>query len=114
MSAAANWSHTATATLWPWLGRDDWSGAETFGTPQLIACDYAVKAERRTDDLGVEFVTRMVVYTERAGIKRSDRILLGDHLAQANPLAVGALQVRAVHVSADVFDRHADDVEVLT
>jgi len=114
MSAAASWSYTATATLWPWLGRDDWTGKESFGPPELVACDYAAKAERRTDSRGVEFVTRQVIYTERAGIKQQDRILIGDHLDQVNPLAADAHEVRAVSVSADVFDRVADDVEVLT
>lgn len=114
MSATASWSYTATATLWPWLGRDDWTGVESFGGPVLIACDYAAKAERRIDGRGVEFVTRQVIYTEHAGIKQQDRILIGDHSAQPDPLAAGALEVRAVNVSADVFDRVADDVEVLT
>jgi hypothetical protein len=114
MSAAASWSYTATATLWPWLGRDDWTGAETFGPPVPIACDYAVKAERRTDDRGVEFVTRQVIYTERADIKQQDRILIGDYSGQLDPLSAGALEVRAVNRSADTFDRLADDYEVLT
>jgi hypothetical protein len=55
-----------------------------------------------------------VIYTERAGIKQQDRILIGDHLDKLDPLAAGAHEVRAVNVSADVFDRIADDVEVLT
>lgn len=114
MSAAANWSYTGTATWWAWVGRDDWTGAETFRAPVLIACDYAAKAERRTDALGVEFVTRQMIYTEQAGIKRQDRILIGDHTGQANPLAAGAMEVRAVHVTADVFDRAADDWEIST
>ena len=66
MSAAAAWSYTATATLWVWLGRDDWTGVETFGPPQAVACDYSAKAERRTDALGVEFVT--LRDTEKAAI----------------------------------------------
>jgi len=114
MSAAASWSYTATATLWPWLGRDDWTGRETFGPPETIACDYAAKAERRTDARGVEFVTRLQIFTERSGIKEQDRILIGNHLDQVDPLSAGAHEVLAVNISADVLDRLADDVEVLT
>jgi hypothetical protein len=113
MSAAANWSYTATATLWPWLGRDDWTGVESFGPPELIACSYSAKAERRTDGRGVEFVTRQLIYTERADIKQQDRILIGSH-AGADPLAAGALEVRAVQRHHDVFDGLADDWEVST
>lgn len=114
MSAAANWSYTAKATVWPWLGRDDWSGVETFGPPVVIACDYSAKAERRTDALGVEFVTRQLIYTERPDIKQQDRILIGDHAAQSNPIAAGALEVRVVQRYHDTFDRLADDFEVST
>ena len=114
MSAAANWSYTATATLWPWLGRDDWTGKETFGPPELVACDYSAKSERRTDARGDEFVTRQLIYTERAGIKQQDRVLIGDFSGQADPLAAGALEVRAVQRYADTFDRAADDYEVAT
>ena len=113
MSESANWSCTATATLWPWLGRDDWSGVETFGPPEPVDCDYSAKAERRTDALGTEFVTRQVIYTERADIKRQDRILIGEH-AGLDPIAAGGLEVRAVQRHADTFNRVADDFEVLT
>lgn len=114
MSAAASWSYTATATLWPWLSRDDWTGKETFGPPELVDCDYSAKAERRTDGRGVEFVTRQLIYTERADIKQQDRILIGDHSGMLEPLAAGALEVRLVQRQADVFDRVADDWEVST
>jgi len=57
------------------LGRADWGGKETFGTPVAIACDYAANVERRIDASGVEFVTRQLIYTERDDIKQQDRIL---------------------------------------
>lgn len=114
MSASANWSYTATATLWPWLDREDWGGAQTFGPPVTFACSYSAKAERRTDDRGVEFVTRQIIYTERADIKQQDRILIGDHTDKIDPLAAGALEVRAVERQHDVFDGLADDFEVST
>ena len=114
MSAAASWSYTAKATLWPWLGRDDWTGVESFGQPVVIACDYSAKAERRTDALGVEFVTRQLIYTERADIKQKDRILIGDHAGATDPIGAGALEVRLVQRYGDVFDRVADDWEIST
>lgn len=113
MSAAASWSYTATATLWPRLGVDDWSGAVTYGAPQAVACDYSAKAERRTDALGVEFTTRQIIYTERADIKRGDRIVIGTS-ASLDPIAAGAAEVRAITRNADTFDRLADDFEVFT
>jgi len=113
MSAAAAWSYTATATLWVLLGRDDWTGAVTYGPPQAVACSYGAKAERRTDSLGVEFTTRQILYTERADIKRGDRILIGTSDA-LDPLAAGAPEVRSVVRTEDTFDRLADDFEVAT
>jgi hypothetical protein len=113
MSAAAAWSYTATATLWVLLGRDDWTGAVTYGAPQAVLCDYSAKAERRTDSTGVEFTTRQIIYTERADIKRGDRILIGTSTA-LDPLVAGAPEVRSVHRYADTFDRVADDFEVAT
>lgn len=113
MSAAAAWSYTAVATLWPLLGRDDWTGAVTYGAPQTVACDYSAKAERRTDALGVEFTTRQIIYTERADIKRGDRIVIGTSVS-LDPVAAGAAEVRSVQRYADTFDRLADDYEVAT
>ena len=113
MSAAASWSYTARATFWPWLGRDDWSGVEQFGPPVSFDCDYSAEAVRMVDGKGVEFVTRQVVYTERADIKQGDRLLLGEVVA-ADPIAAGALEVRLVARDADTFDRVRDDFKVAT
>jgi hypothetical protein len=113
MSAAAAWSYTATATLWVLLGRDDWTGAVTYGAPQAVPCDYSAKAERRTDALGVEFTTRQIIYTERADIKRGDRIVIGTSTS-LDPVAAGAAEVRSVQRHADTFDRLVDDFEVAT
>lgn len=114
MSAAAAWSYTATATIWPWLGRNDRTGVESFGPPGTFACGYSAKAERRTDARGVEFVTRQLIYTERADVKQKDRVLIGDHTGVVDPIAAGALEVRAVERQQDVFDGLADDWEIST
>lgn len=113
MSAAANWSYTAAATLWPWLGRDDWSGVEQFGAPEVFACDYSAESKRMTDAKGVEFTTQQILYTERADIKQGDRVLIGES-ALASPIAAGALEVRTVKRDADTFGRVADDFQVVT
>jgi hypothetical protein len=113
MSAAAAWSYSATATVWPLLGREEWSGELSFGAPQAFACDYAAEAKRMTDDTGVEFVSQQTLWTERADIKRGDRVLIGTS-AEANPVAAGASEVRSVKRSADIFERKADDYTIAT
>lgn len=113
MSAAASWSFTARATVWPLQGRDDWSGARSFGAPVVFACDYSAKAQRATDAKGLEFTTRQVIYTERADIQPGDMVLIGEHTG-ADPVAAGAHEVRAVQRDADTFDRRADDYQLMT
>ena len=113
MSSAAAWSFTARATLWPWLGRDDWSGVETFGPPEVFDCDYSAESKRMTDAKGVEFTTRQIIYTERDDIKQGDRVLIGESV-EVNPIAAGALEVRSITRSADTFERVTDDFEVTT
>lgn len=113
MSASANWSYTAKATVWSWLGRDDWTGLEQFGPPQVFDCDYSAESKRMTDAKGVEFTTRQIIYAERADIKQGDRLLIGESVL-ASPIAAGALEVRMVKRDADTFDRVADDYQVMT
>ena len=113
MSAAAAWSFTATATLWALRSRDGWSGVQAFDAPVAVACDYQAEAKTRTDGKGREYTSRLVIYTERAGIKQGDRILIGTSTA-ADPMAAGADEVRDVLRYADTFDRLRDDFEVVT
>ncbi|MCT9812422.1 hypothetical protein N0K08_17400 [Acidovorax sp. Be4] len=113
MSAAANWSYTAKATFWAFMGRDDWTNANTYGSPVVIDCDYSAESVRMTDAKGVEFTTRQIIYTERADIKQGDFILIGES-ADASPITAGAFEVRAITRDADTFDRVADDYKLLT
>lgn len=113
MSASASWSYTAKATLWALTGRDDWAGTLTFGAPVIFDCDYSAKSERMTDAKGVEFTTRQVIYTEKADAKQGDMVLIGEH-AGADPIAAGAQEVRLVVRDSDVFDRAADDFQLVT
>ena len=113
MSNAANWSYTSTATHWPSMGRDDWTGTLRFGAPVSFACDYSAKAERMTDQKGVEFVSRQIIYTERATINRGDFVMIGASTA-ADPIAAGAFEVRSVTRFSDTFEKLADDYMVAT
>lgn len=113
MSAAASWSYTSTATHWPQSGRDDWTGARTWGAPVVFACDYSAESVRMTDVKGVEFTTRQIIHTERASIQQGDMVLIGAS-TNASPIAAGAFEVRAVTRYADTFDGLADDFKVVT
>jgi hypothetical protein len=112
MSAAANWSYTAKATVWPLLAREDWGGAETFGAPEAFACDYSGEAKTVVDAKGREFVSRLIIFTERSDLKQGDRVALGIQTAE-RPEAANAIEVRQVRRHADTFVRRADDYEVI-
>lgn len=114
MSAASAWSHTSTATHWPRTGVDDWSRQGTYGAPVQFACDYVAEGRKAVDDRGEEFVTRLVLYTERQGIQRGDFVAVGAHTALRPADVAGAEEVRAVKRYADTFDGRAEDIEVLT
>lgn len=114
MSAAASWANTGTATHWARASRDAWSGAEAYAAPVTFACDYKSEARRMTDATGVEFVSRHVIYTERATIKRGDYVLIGSSAATDPTRVQGAEEVKAVTRYSDTFDRAADDYMVAT
>ena len=113
MSSLAAWSYTSKATHWPLLTRSDWNGARTFGPPVVFACDYSAEAMRATDSRGVEFVAKQTIHTERSSIKPGDYVLIGE-TTNADPLAAGADEVRAVTRYADTFEGKADDWRILT
>ena len=113
MSAASAWSHTGTATLWALLGRNDLTGVKTYAAPVAFACDYSAEAKRVTDARGMEFTTRQIVYTERDDITPGDMVVIGAS-SDADPIAAGAFEVRAVTRDADTFDGVADDYTVFT
>ena len=111
MSSAANWSYTASATVWHVVSRDDWAGGTLYSPPVVIACDYGAKAEQRTDSAGREFTSRQMVYTEHATAKPGDYVLIGVS-TEPDPLAAGAMEIRSVTRHADTFARLADDYEL--
>jgi hypothetical protein len=113
MSSAAAFSYTSKATHWPLLSRSDWDGSRTFGAPAVFACDYMADAQTAMGADGREFVTKQILYTERASINRGDFVLIGVS-TNADPIAAGADEVRAVTRYADTFEQRADDFKVMT
>jgi len=107
----ARFSYTGEATIWRATGRDDKTGKATFAPPEVIACDYGAKKEQRTDDKGVEFVSRMQIYTEYSLAQMGDYVLIGEE-SLADPIAAKAALVRSVTRYADTFERKADDYEI--
>jgi hypothetical protein len=113
MSAAAAWSYTAKATLWPLLSRHAGTRAPTYGAPVQIDCDYSSESTTMVDQAGDPLAVQQVIYTERADIKHGDMLLIGVS-ALADPVAAGARRVGAIGRDADTFDRKADDYKVGT
>jgi hypothetical protein len=113
MSSASAWSFTSKATHWPLLSRSDWDGSRTFGAPVVFACDYTAEAQTAMGADGREFVTKQILFTERASIARGDFVLIGVS-TNADPIAAGADEVRAVTRYADTFDQRADDYRIAT
>jgi len=113
MSAAASWSYTAKATIWPAQARaSDWDGSAAFGPPVVIDCDYSSEAKVMRDAKGEEFVSALSVFTEHAG-QAGDMLALGDHGSTPNPVAA-ARAVRVVQRFGDTFQRAADDYTLVT
>lgn len=113
MSQPAAWSYTGTATHWAQAGFDDWTGARTWAAPVAFPCDYKAEARTMTDANGQEFVSRQVLYTERATVQPGDMVLIGAHTG-TDPVSAGAAEVRSVTRYADTFDQAADDYMVAT
>jgi hypothetical protein len=113
MSAAANWSYNAKATVWPAMPRDDWDGSAAFGAPVVIDCDYKSEAKLMRDAKGEEFVSALTVFTEYAAGKPGDMLALGDCSSSTLPVAA-ARAVRVVGRDADTFERLADDFTLVT
>ncbi|MEN4246975.1 hypothetical protein P9A06_20500 [Serratia marcescens] len=113
MSAAANWSYTAVATVWKKLGMDDY-GKSSFAGPIQIMCDYGGDATARIGDIGLEFVVKNTHWTEYADARQGDYILIGAS-SEPDPKRVdGADEVRHIIRHADTFDRIADDYAIIT
>ncbi|RZV01077.1 UNVERIFIED_ORG: hypothetical protein EOZ59_1015 [Serratia quinivorans] len=114
MSASANWSYTAVATVWRKDGPPDEYGKQRFLPPITIKCDYGGDATARLGDIGLEFVVKNTHWTEYAIAERGDYILIGES-DDLDPTGVeSADEVRHIIRYADTFDRIADDYAIIT
>ncbi|HCT3244650.1 TPA: hypothetical protein OTS68_001043 [Enterobacter hormaechei] len=113
MSSVANWSYTATATIWRSLGKDEAGDPLGYSAPEQILCDYEGGLSKKLASLGAEIVVKNTVWTEFALADAGDYLLIGIS-TEADPVVAGADEVRQVIRYADTFERLADDYAILT
>ncbi|ELY5887271.1 hypothetical protein SNN87_001343 [Cronobacter sakazakii] len=114
MSSVANWSYTATATIWRKLdGQDEYGDPLGYAAPEQILCDYEGGLSKRIGSLGSEIVVKNTIWTEFALADAGDYILIGES-TEADPILAGADEVQQVIRYADTFDRLTDDYAILT
>jgi hypothetical protein len=113
MSSVANWSYTATATIWRNLGNDEYGDPLGYSAPEQILCDYEGGLSKRLASLGVEIVVKNTFWTEFALAAAGDYLLIGSS-TELDPVVAGADEVRQVVQYADTFERLADDYAILT
>lgn len=90
MSSIARWSYQNVATVWPYLGADDWNGGNTYGKPYQIACGWIGGAKQGRDADGAEYVVLNTFFTEASSSGATytpvrvpvmlDRIAKGTHI----------------------------------
>ena len=121
MSSVANWSYTATATIWRKLeGNDEYGDPMGYAEPEQILCDYEGGLSRKVagvsaamGNLGTEVVVKNTFWTEYSQANEGDYLLIGESLL-ADPLEAGADQLIQVIRYADTFERTADDYALIT
>lgn len=113
MSSVANWSYTATATIWRSLGKDETGDPLGYAEPEQILCDYEGGLSKKLANLGAEIVVKNTVWTEFALADAGDYLLIGES-DEPDPVVAGADEVRQVIRYADTFERVADDYAILT
>ena len=114
MSSVANWSYTATATIWRKLeGNDEYGDPLGYAPPEEILCDYEGGLSKRIGNRGAEIVVKNTVWTEFALAEAGDYLLIGLS-TESDPVVAGADEVRQVIRYADTFERMTDDYAILT
>ncbi|EHK8991081.1 hypothetical protein KCT17_003649 [Escherichia coli] len=116
MSAAANWSYTAPATLWRKIdgGKDEFGDPMAgYWSPEIIYCDYQGGLSNKLGNLGLEFVAKNTFWTELADAQVGDFIMVGEWTG-IDPVTAGADEIRQIVRYADTFDRVADDFALIT
>ncbi|MCK7106445.1 hypothetical protein [Enterobacter kobei] len=120
MSSVANWSYTATATIWRSLGKDEYGDPLGYSAPLVIDCDYQGGMSEKIagvsaslGNLGSEVVVKNTFWTEYADAQTGDFIFIGES-SEADPLVAGADKILQVIRYADTFNRTADDYALLS
>lgn len=111
MSATANWSYTARATIWAQTDTDEFS-KPIYGPPIIIDCDYGSKTRRKGAEAGREISVKLYVWTEYADAKMGDKLAIGE-FDSPTPVDDADMIIDIVR-DADTFDRIADDYEIAT
>lgn len=114
MSATANWSYTATATIWRKLaGNDEYGDPMGYAAPEVIMCDYIAGLSAKIGSLGKEVVVKNTFFTEYALANEGDYIFIGES-DEADPVVAGADEIRAVTRWGDTLERITDDWALIT
>lgn len=113
ISAVANWSYTATATVWKTLGYSESGDNLGYSEPVAILCDYEGGLSKRIGSIGAEIVAKNTIWSEYADATTGDYILIGTSV-DTDPLNAGADEIMQVIRYADTFDRIADDFAIIT
>lgn len=114
MSSVANWSYTATATIWRKLsGNNEYGDPMGYAAPEQILCDYESGLSKKLASLGAEIVVKNTVWTEFSLAGAGDYLLIGTS-TESDPIVAGADEVRQVIRYADTFERLADDYAIIT
>ncbi|HGD3628530.1 TPA: hypothetical protein ACI4GM_004472 [Enterobacter hormaechei] len=120
MSATANWSYTAKATVWLNLGKDEYGDPLGYSAPLVIDCDYQGGMSEKIagvsaslGNLGSEVVVKNTLWTEYADAQTGDFIFIGESV-ESDPLVAGADKILQVIRYADTFNRTADDYALLS
>lgn len=89
MSRTATRFHRDTLTIWPETGRSSSYNDKEYGAPFTVRCNFSTKRQTQVDSNGDEFIPKFTFYvTASVGqINRGDLVALGDHSAEAQPIA---------------------------
>ncbi|MNE26077.1 hypothetical protein D3C80_1194280 [compost metagenome] len=121
MSSVANWSYTATATIWRKLeGNDEYGDPLGYAAPEQILCDYEgglskiiAGVSASIGNLGSEVVVKNTFWTEYSQAKEGDYLFIGESTL-ADPLEAEADELIQIIRYADTFERLADDYALIT
>jgi len=121
MSSVANWSYTATATIWRKLeGNDEYGDPLGYAEPEQILCDYEGGLSRKVagvsaamGNLGSEVVVKNTFWTEYALANEGDYLFIGVS-DLTDPLEAEADEIISIIRYADTFERLADDYALIT